>query len=153
MTAAQPVSQTERPAGPRLTVDTVAYHEGRVLLVRRGNPPFKDQWALPGGFVDLGETVEQAAQRETREETGLDVELRLLLGVYSDPQRDPRGHTASVVYLAVPTTDSDPETVVGGDDAAQARWFPLHDPPALAFDHDQILNDARKVLARSKETP
>ncbi len=142
MTSANP--ETTRPPGPRLTVDTVVLNDGEVLLIRRGRPPFKEHWALPGGFVDLGETVEDAARRETKEETDLDVTLIGLLGVYSDPQRDPRGHTTSVVYLARPAEGTDPRGAKGGDDAAQAKWFPLGEPPRLAFDHDQILADAKK---------
>lgn len=151
MTPAKAVDEDERPLGPRLTVDTVVLHNDKVLLVRRGNPPFKDRWALPGGFVDVGETVEQAARRETREETALEVDLKRLLGVFSDPERDPRGHTASVVYLAVPTHDRDAETIVGGDDAAEARWFPLDEPPPLAFDHDRILDEAQKHRSKSRK--
>lgn len=146
MTPARPASN-DPPRTPRLTVDTVVVHDGKVLLIRRGHPPFQDHWALPGGFVDEGETVEQAAERETREETGLRVRLEGLIGVYSDPERDPRGHTVSVVFLAGPHGQSDPSTVQGGDDAAQAEWFPLDQPPPLAFDHDQILAAARDRLA------
>lgn len=145
MTPAKP--ETSRPPGPRLTVDTVVLHDDQVLLIRRGRPPFKDHWALPGGFVDVGETVEEAARRETKEETGLDVKLSGLLGVYSDPERDPRGHTTSVVYLAGPVPGADPRDAKGADDAAQAQWFPLADPPRLAFDHDQILADAKRKRA------
>lgn len=140
MTPAGPA--TSRAPGPRLTVDTVILHDGKVLLIRRGNPPFQDHWALPGGFVDVGETVEQAAIRETQEETGLEVRLQRLLGVYSDPARDPRGHTASVVFLAKPRVAHQAAQIQAGDDAAEARWFALDDLPPLAFDHDAIVRDA-----------
>src|SRR5512132_2798496 len=104
---------------PRLTVDVVVLRAGRpgeVLLVRRGSPP--PGWALPGGFVDYGETVEQAAEREAREETGLGVRNLRQFHVYSDPGRDPRGHSVTVVFLG--EADGEP---VGMDDAAEARWF------------------------------
>src|SRR5512139_1202444 len=89
------------PVTPLLTVDTVIVYDGKLVLIRRKNPPFQGHFALPGGFVELGETVETAAVREAKEETGLDVELIRLLGVYSEPSRDPRGHTVSVIFLAM----------------------------------------------------
>jgi 8-oxo-dGTP diphosphatase len=108
-----------------------------VVLVRRRFAPLG--WALPGGFVDYGESVENAAVREALEETSLHVRLEELFGVYSDPARDARRHTISTVFIA--STDS-PETVRGGDDAAQAAFFPLSALPApLAFDHGAILHD------------
>ena len=126
-----------RPETPLLTVDAIIEldgHSGGIVLVERRFEPLG--WALPGGFVDVGETVEQAAVREASEETGLDVQLRQLLGVYSDPRRDPRGHTAAVVFVA--RARGEPR---GGDDAAQARVFDLADLPQLAFDHARILHD------------
>lgn len=136
---------------PALTVDAVLL-KGRVdgghdvLLIRRGRDPFKGQWALPGGFVEVGERVEDAARRELVEETGLRGDILDLLGVYSDPSRDPRGHTVSVAYVMKVSGIVD----VGGDtdDADEARWFDLAAPPPLAFDHDAILGDARAWLAR-----
>lgn len=107
-----------------------------VVLIERANEPYG--WALPGGFVDYGETCEQAAVREMREETGLDVTLTGLLGVYSDPKRDPRQHTMSVVYTGVP---ADPAALAAGDDAATAKVFPLGEWPELVFDHAEILAD------------
>jgi 8-oxo-dGTP diphosphatase len=127
---------------PRLTVDGVIISDGNLLLIRRGNPPFRDTWALPGGFVDYGETVEAAVQREVREETDLETSIRRLIGVYSDPHRDPRGHTVSVVFLL--TVENG--TAMGGDDAAEARWFSLDALPELAFDHAKIINDALAML-------
>jgi len=133
---------------PTPTVDVVilmriAEGEG-VVLIERANPPYG--WALPGGFVDYGETCEQAAVREMKEETGLDVMLTGLLGVYSDPKRDPRQHTMSVVYTGIP---DNPEALKAGDDAARARVFPLGEWPELAFDHAAILDD---FLARRSES-
>lgn len=116
-----------------------------VVLIERSNPPLG--WALPGGFVDYGETCEQAAVREMKEETGLDVRLTGLLGVYSDPDRDPRRHTMSVVYTG---EAEDPSRLQAGDDAAVARVFPLGEWPELAFDHAQILAD---FLARRARRP
>jgi 8-oxo-dGTP diphosphatase len=129
------------PRGPSPTVDVVISVPGdRVVLVRRAHPP--PGWALPGGFVDVGETMEAAAVREAREETGLEVTLEALLGVYSDPRRDPRRHTVSAVYLG--RAAGEPR---GGDDAAEARAFAWAELPApLAFDHGEILADARRFL-------
>ena len=108
----------------------------RIVLVERRNYPHG--WALPGGFVDYGEKAENAAVREAREETGLDVCLTDLLGVYSHPDRDPRMHTLSIVFLAQPLAVRDP---VPGDDACRADFFKLDDLPGLAFDHGRIISD------------
>lgn len=124
---------------PRLTVDAVAVRGERVLLVRRGKEPFVGRWALPGGFVDRGERLEEAVLRELEEETGVTGRLLGVVGAYSRPDRDPRGHTVSVVY-AIKVGEEDPR---GGDDAAEAAWHDLALPPSLAFDHDEILSDYR----------
>jgi len=116
-------------------VDTIIEVHGGIVLVRRRFPP--PGWALPGGFVEYGETVAAAAIREAREETGLDVSLTELFSVYSDPRRDPRRHTIAVVFIA--TAEGTP---VGGDDAAEAAVFTAESlPRPLAFDHGQILTD------------
>lgn len=130
-----------RPQTPLATVDILIRTQGGIVLVRRKNPP--PGWALPGGFIDLGESAEHAAVREAKEETGLDVTLDELFYVYSDPARDPRGPTLSVVFTA--TADGAPE---GSDDAAEAQVFPLDALPSpLAFDHGQILADLTRFLA------
>jgi len=131
------------PNTPALTVDCVIHDPtGRVLLIRRKNEPFKGAFALPGGFVDIGETVEAACRREVREETGLEVSDLELVGVYSDPARDPRGHTVSTVFLATQPMTAAP---VAGDDAAAAEWVADWRTHRLAFDHAQILEDAEKI--------
>ncbi|MBP1619323.1 MAG: ADP-ribose pyrophosphatase [Acidobacteria bacterium] len=132
-----PVRRT--PAGPVLTVDAlIADPAHGVVLIRRGGPPFAGRWALPGGFVEHGETCEAACVREAREETGLSVEPVALVGVYSDPARDPRFHTCSVVYQCRVAGGR----LRGGDDAAAARWFADLTGVVLAFDHARILADA-----------
>ena len=125
------------PETPKLMVDVVIASEEGIVLIRRAGDPFEGQWALPGGFVGVGETVESAATREAAEETGLAVELARLVGVYSDPERDPRGHNVSVAFLA---------RVVGGDlvAATDAAEVAVLDPDSveLAFDHRRIVADA-----------
>jgi 8-oxo-dGTP diphosphatase len=133
-----------KPVTPLLTVDAVITDALRgVVLVRRGRPPFEGRWALPGGFVEPGETCESACAREALEETGLEVRVTALLGVYSTPGRDPRGPTVSAVYLCVPTGGE----IRGGDDAALAAWLDDLSNLSLAFDHDAILSDAGFVTA------
>ena len=130
------------PKTPLATVDIVIESGDGIVLVRRRNPPLG--WALPGGFVDPGESVAHAARREAKEETGLDVELTELLGVYSDPKRDPRGlFTASTVFIGRATGRP-----AGGDDAAEARVWSLDAlPPDIAFDHPTIIDDYRRYRA------
>jgi 8-oxo-dGTP diphosphatase len=131
---------------PRLTVDAfVRDRRGRLLLVRRGRPPFIGMWALPGGFCEYGETTEACCARETLEETGVTVRVGKLLGVYSDPKRDPRGHTVTVLYAARPVRGK----AKGSDDAAEARWVTRKEIRELdfAFDHGEII---RVQLARSQ---
>ena len=133
------------PKTPLLTTDCVAVDaRGRVLLVRRGKPPFKGKHALPGGFVEIGETVEDACRRELMEETGIKAGRLQLLGVYSDPKRDPRGHTCAVVFL----TRIARATPKAGDDAAAAEWVENWSKLDLAFDHARILKDAKRKLRR-----
>lgn len=123
-----------------LTADALLIHENEVLLVRRKNEPFRGKWCVPGGFVDPDEKVEHAAARELEEETGVSGVWLKFFGVYSDPGRDPRGRTVTVVFWA--TLPEKPQARAG-DDAAECGWFPIHHPPEMAFDHAKILEDAR----------
>ncbi len=126
---------------PLLATDIIIqYPDGEIVLIERGNEPFKGQYAIPGGGVEIGETVEQAAIREAKEETGLDIEIIKLLGVYSDPDRDPRGHCVSIVFIATP---------IGGElqadsDAAFAIKTADYLKMKLAFDHNKIIRDFEK---------
>jgi len=131
------------PPTPALTTDCIVFDaRGYVLLIRRKYDPFKGALALPGGFVDVGETVENGCRRELKEETGLEVGALRLVGVYSDPERDPRGHTCSIAYLAQ-VGRLEPRA---GDDAAAAEWIADWRAETLAFDHAQILADAERLL-------
>lgn len=123
---------------PAITVDGVLLTNSEILLVKRKNPPFQGMWALPGGFVEYGETTEHAVVREVQEETGLVTFVSSLLGVYSDPSRDPRGHTISIVYFIHKKKGN----VLGGDDAEDASFHPLNSLPTLSFDHENIIQDA-----------
>jgi len=121
-------------------VDGLILHQARLVAVVRRNPPFQGMPALPGGFVELGETVEAAVVREVYEETGLDTRVLHVVGVYSDPTRDPRGHTVTVAYSLEP---------IGGilkaaSDAAGIALLDPDDLPAMAFDHARIVADWRK---------
>ena len=122
---------------PKLTVDGVVTKGKQILLIKRKKPPFKGKWALPGGFVEYGEKTEDAVMREVFEETGLKTKMRRLVGVYSDPDRDPRGHTITVVYL-LEICDG---MMKSGDDASDAKYFDLKQLPELSFDHEVIIKD------------
>ncbi len=130
-----------KPVTPLLTVDALIIFEGKLVLIRRRNPPFMGSFALPGGFVEVGETVEAAVVREAKEETGLDIELIKLLGVYSDPLRDPRGHTISICYLA-----KGRGKLKAGSDAKDTGLFGLNEIPELAFDHNKVIENARSDI-------
>jgi 8-oxo-dGTP diphosphatase len=134
-----------KPRTPLLTVDCAVFdRKERVLLIRRGRPPYKGRYALPGGFVDVGETVEAACRRELVEETSLKVGKLRLVGVYSDPRRDPRAHTCSVVFLARVARAA----ARAGDDAAAVEWVADWSKVELAFDHAAILADAARMLRK-----
>jgi 8-oxo-dGTP diphosphatase len=135
-----------RPICPPIAADVIAEIGDRIALIERLN--FPPGWAIPGGFVEFGETVEQAAVRELREETSLEVDLRALLGVYSRPERDPRGQTISVVYIGGARG-----TPQARDDARAIGLYLPDEPPApLAFDHAEILADYLRFL-RTGEFP
>ena len=125
---------------PMLTADCVVSDgRGSILLVRRGNPPYQGAWALPGGFMEMGETLEQCAARELEEEAGVKVGVAdlSLVGVFSQVERDPRGRTVSTAYsVEVDRLSADPHA---GDDAAEVRWFEVANLPTLAFDHGDIV--------------
>ena len=128
---------------PGITADIIVEKDGMVLLIRRGNDPFKGMYAIPGGFLEYGkERLEETAKRELQEETSLIVKLNdlELIGVYSNPQRDPRGHVVSHVYVARNYNG----IVKAGDDADRYQWFNLDSLPQLAFDHNIILEDFTK---------
>lgn len=140
-----------RPQTPLLAADTIIELTDQpahpIVLIERKNPPHG--WAIPGGFVDIGEALEQAAIREAREETCLDVRLKVLLGVYSDPARDPRGHTVTAVYVA--EAGGRPQAA---DDAKHLQIFSLADLPGeLAFDHAQVLADYSRYRKEGLPAP
>lgn len=122
---------------PVLTVDGIVIIDDCVVLVRRGREPYQGCFALPGGIVEYGETLESSVVRELEEETGLRTEILDLVGVYSDPGRDPRGHFISMVFHLAKISGN----LEAGDDAAEVSLFPLDDLPEMAFDHKQILED------------
>ena len=140
-----------KPITPLIAADTLIElidRPGRpFVLIERANPPYG--WAVPGGFIDIGETVEQAAIREAKEETSLDVKLTALLGIYSDPKRDPRNHTVTAVYIAEATG-----TPEAADDAKHCGIYTFDNLPAeLAFDHAQVISDYRHYLKTGEVTP
>jgi 8-oxo-dGTP diphosphatase len=126
------------PRSPTVTVDAIIQREDKILLIRRKNEPFKGYWALPGGFIEYQETAEDAVRREVMEEAGLEVDIIGFQNVYSDPNRDPRGHVISLCYIARGNG-----VAVAGDDAKEARFIPVNEifELDLAFDHQKILKE------------
>ena len=128
---------------PKLTTDGAIIKDGKILLVKRKKKPFKGKWALPGGFVEYGEKVEDAVIREVKEETGLATKIKEFIGIYSDPNRDPRGHIVTIVFLL--------EIIDGKlnakDDADDVKFFNLNKLPNLSFDHNTIIED---IIRRMK---
>lgn len=142
------MSYTYKYPRPAVTTDCVVFtqeEEPKVLLIQRGNEPYKGCWAFPGGFMNMEETAEECAVRELKEETGLTLTRIQQIGAYSKVNRDPRGRTISIAYLAI--VDA-PTAVSGMDDAAKAAWFPLSSLPDLAFDHQDIMADAIALFNR-----
>lgn len=135
---------------PLLAADAIILFEDGIVLIQRDRPPYAGCYALPGGFVEIGESIEAAAIREAREETGLEIELLGLVGVYSDPARDPRGHVVSAAFLA-----RGRGVLLAGSDARAAGIFPRERLPPLAFDHERIIADAlalEEALPKEPET-
>ncbi len=133
---------------PAVTADCVVMTKEavpQVLLIERGADPYKGCWAFPGGFMNMDETTEQCAIRELEEETGLKVFDLHQIGAYSKVNRDPRGRTITVAYLAIV---DNPLAVTGQDDAAKAQWFPIDTLPSLAFDHEEIMQDAISLYGK-----
>lgn len=135
--AASLMSQFEnRWRKPSVTADGIVFKDRRIVLIRRRNDPFKGSHALPGGFVDYGERLEDCVVREVLEETGLRTEVVGLVGVFSAPDRDPRGHFVTAVYELRPVGGS----LKAGDDASSAEWVPVDRIPPMAFDHAEIVS-------------
>ena len=131
---------------PKLAVDAVVFDgAGRLLLIKRKSPPFQGCYALPGGFVEYGETVEEAARRELKEETGVTAKTRHLVGIYSQADRDPRGHVVSVAFLMKVRT----ATPKADDDAAAAEFVAGWRSKRLAFDHAKIVADAVALMRKA----
>lgn len=136
------MSYTYKYPRPAVTADVVTItkeEEPKVLLIQRGLEPYKGCWAFPGGFMEMDETTEECAIRELKEETGLKLDSMVQVGAYSKVDRDPRGRTITIAYLAIV---DEPLSVIAQDDAAKAEWFSINALPPLAFDHDEIMADA-----------
>jgi 8-oxo-dGTP diphosphatase len=132
---------------PIPVVDVIIQQDSEVLFAKRKKEPFKSYLGLPGGFVNIGETIEEAARREVKEETSLNIELTDILGIYSDPRRDPRGHIMSTVFIGrVPSSESAKNKAKAQDDASQLEWIDLRaiGNKSLAFDHKIILSNYEK---------
>ena len=142
---------TYRYPHPAVTADCIVFacqnEKTQVLLIKRGSEPCKDMWALPGGFMNIDESAEEAATRELKEETGIDVKEVTQVGAYSKVDRDPRER---VITIAFYTVIDNPVKAVGQDDAKQAEWFTLDNLPTLAFDHSEILSAAIGMLKKNK---
>ena len=132
---------------PMVTSDVAVLRleeEPEILLVRRKDPPFEASWALPGGFMEMEETLEEAARRELREETGIHAGELIRFETYDDPGRDPRGRTITQVFIALWKEEAG--IPVAGSDAGEVKWFPLRALPGLAFDHDRIIGDVIRMM-------
>ena len=138
--------EKQQHKNPTPTVDTIIQKGSKVLLVERKKDPFKQTMVLPGGFINEGELAEDAAIREVKEETSLDIEIDNILGVYSDPSRDPRGHIMSTVFIGKISDKSDKKEPIAGDDAATTKWVDLEsiEEETFGFDHQKILMDYKK---------
>lgn len=130
-----------------VTVDVILRKNDQILLIQRKNEPFKEHWALPGGFVEENEDLEVAAKRELQEETSISVSKLLQVGAFGKPFRDPRHHTISIVYFAEVPEETH---AIAADDAKEAAWFDIHNLPELAFDHHEIINHALAIQNHNK---
>jgi 8-oxo-dGTP diphosphatase len=139
------MNDKQQHKNPIPTVDTIIQRDSQILFVKRKRDPFKEHFVFPGGFVNEGEKVEDAALREVKEETSLSVELVDILGVYSDPSRDPRGHIMSTVFIGK-ISDNDKNEAKAGDDAGAIQWIDLEDidNKIFGFDHKTIISDYKK---------
>ncbi len=130
-----------------VTVDSVIFFQKenklKILLIQRNNEPFKGEWALPGGFLEENEELADGARRELKEETGLELEKIFQIRAFGKPKRDPRGRTISIAFMGIVENE---EEVKGADDAKDARWFDCNKLPELAFDHKEIIKEARYLL-------
>jgi 8-oxo-dGTP diphosphatase len=130
-----------------VTVDALLFYKKadllKILLIRRKNEPFRNQWALPGGFLDEDENLEEGAKRELEEETGLKIEKLQQVGAFGAPGRDPRGRTVSIAFVGLMNEEAMPKA---NDDAVDAKWFAMNDLPDLAFDHSEIINAGSVLL-------
>lgn len=137
---------------PAVTADCVVFgcdgQDIKVLLIERGNEPYKGCWAFPGGFLNMDETAEQCALRELKEETGLELHSASQIGAFSDVHRDPRDRVITIAFYALTNISQ----VKGSDDAAKAQWFALNDLPPLAFDHELIMREALLKLHVEKKS-
>lgn len=147
------MSKQEENKNPIPTVDTIIQDDSKVLFIKRVKDPFKGKMVFPGGFIKMGETVEEAAKREVKEETSLDIELDHILGVYSDPARDPRGHIMSTVFVGKISSNSNNKEPVAGDGASAVKWISIEDieQEDFGFDHKKIMKDF-KEWKHSKQT-
>ena len=136
------MSYTYKYPHPAVCVDIILLSKDisikNILLIERKHPPFKNSWALPGGFIEMDETLEESALRELEEETGIKLTSLKQFAAYGDPGRDPRERTVSIVFYSVLENKIEPNA---GDDASKAKWFSINEIPDLAFDHKKILND------------
>jgi 8-oxo-dGTP diphosphatase len=133
-----------------VTVDCIVFKDIetsiKILLIKRKNDPFKNSWAIPGGFLEVFESLEEGAKRELKEETGVGIEQLIQLNTYGAVDRDPRGRTVSIAFVGVL---NEKQKIIAGDDAKEVNWFNLEDLPDLAFDHSVIIEDAKSYLLKN----